>query len=140
MRRFSSMKYAVAETRRIRRSQKLGFRSVVTPREGPVHRAIFESGAIRTETPLSIAETKGTAFAAAAGWGSGTDSATAKCLRSLTAAQVESLAGNGVTYDSNVVTGSSAYVTGLITDGQILPLPARAARGSARGSNFQSSF
>ncbi|VFU10535.1 carboxylesterase/lipase family protein [Methylocella tundrae] len=85
--------------------------------KGLFNRAIFESGAIPIETPLSIAEAKGTAFAVAAGCGSLSDAATAKCLRSLSAARVESFAGT--TTSSN-----GAYLAGLITDGQILPLPA----------------
>lgn len=90
---------------------------VVSPlAKGLFHRAIFESGAIPPETPLSIAEQKAIAFAVAAGCGSGTDAKTAKCLRALTAAQVEALAGT--------VSGNSAYVTGLIVDGTILPEPA----------------
>jgi para-nitrobenzyl esterase len=90
---------------------------VVSPlAKGLFQRAIFESGAIPPETPLSIAEQKAIAFAVAAGCGSGTDAKTAKCLRALTAAQVEALSGT--------VSGNSAYVTGLIVDGQILPEPA----------------
>jgi len=84
--------------------------------KGLFTRAIFESGAIPTETPLDIAEQKAIAFAVAAGCGSGTDAKTAKCLRNLSAEQVEALSGTK--------TGSSTYVTGLITDGQILPEPA----------------
>ncbi len=75
--------------------------------------AIFESGAIPTETPLSVAEAKGIALAVAAGCGSGTDAVTAKCLRSLSAKQIETLSGTQ--------SGSSAFVAGLIADGQILP-------------------
>ncbi len=81
---------------------------------GLFHRAILESGALPTLTPLTIEEAKGTAFAVAAGCGSGADAATAKCLRSLTAAQVESLAGT--TSASN-----GALQQSLIADGQILP-------------------
>jgi para-nitrobenzyl esterase len=42
-------------------------------------------------TPLATAEARGIAFAVSAGCGSGTDAATAKCLRSVTAAQAEAL-------------------------------------------------
>lgn len=84
---------------------------------GLFKRAILESGvAVFTGlTPLATAEAKGTAFAVAAGCGSGSSAAVAKCLRGLTAAQVEALAGTQST--------SSAYITYLIADGQIIPTP-----------------
>jgi para-nitrobenzyl esterase len=50
--------------------------------------------------------------------------AVAACLRALPAATVESLAGNGIAYDDDGDTGSSATENESITDGQILPLPA----------------
>ncbi len=66
---------------------------------------------------LASAESTGVAFSVAAGCGSGTGSATAKCLRSLTAAQVENLAGT--------TSGPSQYVVGgpvgAIVDGIIIP-------------------
>src|SRR5271166_584021 len=59
---------------------------------GLFHRGICESSCgLGTLPTLASAEATGVAFAVAAGCGSGTDSATAKCLRSLTAAQVEAL-------------------------------------------------
>ena len=69
--------------------------NVISPlAAGLFDRAILESGsAYMTMTPLSLAETKGTNFAVAAGCGSGTGSATAKCLRGLTAAQIMALSG-----------------------------------------------
>jgi para-nitrobenzyl esterase len=93
---------------------------------GLLHRAIFESGAMPIETPLNIAEKRGIAFAIAAGCGSGTDPSVAVCLRALPAASVEALAGNGIksVYADMGDTGSSAYLAGTLTDGQILPLPA----------------
>jgi para-nitrobenzyl esterase len=71
---------------------------------------------------LAPAEAAGVAFSVAAGCGSGTDAATAKCLRSLTAAQVEKLAGTA--------SASSAFISGQgIVDGQIVPiLPVTAFR------------
>ena len=60
-------------------------------------------------TPLATAEARGIAFAVAAGCGSGTDAATAKCMRSLTAAQAEALKGN--------------FTAGQgVVDGQIVPM------------------
>ena len=90
--------------------------------KGLFSHAIFESGAIPTESPLSIAEAKGVAFAVAAGCGSGTTAAVAQCLRNLPAATVESLAGAQPTPLGD--SANSAYIAGLITDGQILPAPA----------------
>ena len=101
--------------------QSAGARNSVTELLSPLSRglfqhAIFESGAIANETPLSIAETKGTNFAVAAGCGSGATPAVTACLRSLTAAQVEALSGTQ--------SAGGPYIAGLITDGQILPAPA----------------
>ena len=65
--------------------------------------------------PLSSAEATGVAMSVAAGCGSGTGSATAKCLRGLTSAQVEALAGTE--------SASSQYTLGQgIIDGQIVPI------------------
>jgi para-nitrobenzyl esterase len=90
--------------------------NVVSPlAAGLFDRAIAQSGITYFTglTPLSFAETRGVSFAVAAGCGSGTGAATAKCLRSLTAAQVEALAGTA--------SASSAYITYLVEDGQIIP-------------------
>jgi para-nitrobenzyl esterase len=104
--------------------------------KGLFQKAIYESGPIPTETPLGFAETKGTNFAVAAGCGSGSDAATAACLRALPASTISSLAGNGITYTTvagapgatttgiTQETGNSTYITGLVTDGTILPQPA----------------
>ena len=62
------------------------------------------------EVPLATAEAKGIAFAVAAGCGSGTDAATAKCLRNLSAAQIETL----------LATGGFTSGQGIV-DGQIVP-------------------
>ncbi|VTZ24975.1 Carboxylic ester hydrolase [Methylocella tundrae] len=82
---------------------------------GLFHRAILESGVSYFSglTPLPLAESKGTAFAVAAGCGSGSDAATAKCLRSLTAQQITTLSGTE--------SGNGPYITYLVQDGQILP-------------------
>lgn len=76
--------------------------------------AWFESGAIPLVTPLSIALSKGTAFAQAAGCGSGQGPSVAACLRALPIKTVESLAGTAQATNS-------AYITGLTIDGTILP-------------------
>ena len=60
---------------------------------------------------LASAETTGVAFSVAAGCGSGTGAATAKCLRKLTAAQVEALAGTE--------SAASQYVVGPMIDGTV---------------------
>ncbi len=81
---------------------------------GLLDRAIIESGAAyMTMTPLATAESKGTAFAVAAGCGSGADAATAKCLRGLPVQQIMTLSG---TQSAN-----GPYISGLIIDGQIVP-------------------
>ncbi len=79
---------------------------------GLFNRAILESG-IPEPTPLSSAEAQGTAFSVAAGCGSGATPAVAKCLRNLTAAQIEALAGTA--------SAQSSYTNDFIADGQILP-------------------
>ncbi|WP_244406122.1 carboxylesterase/lipase family protein [Methylocella silvestris] len=82
---------------------------------GLFHRAILQSGVSYFSglAPLAVAEAKGVAFAAAAGCGSGADSATAQCLRNLPAEKVEALSGTQ--------TGNGPYITYLVEDGQILP-------------------
>ena len=77
-------------------------------------RAIFESAVPVNLALLSTALSNGTNFAVAAGCGSGTSSATAKCLRNLTAAQVEALAGTA--------SANSAYISGPLIDGTIIPM------------------
>jgi para-nitrobenzyl esterase len=88
--------------------------NVISPlATGLVDRAIYESNVAINVTQLNIAEARGLAFSAAAGCGSGTDAATAACLRNLTAAQIIALAGQP--------SGNSAYVQGVMVDGTILP-------------------
>jgi para-nitrobenzyl esterase len=79
---------------------------------GLFHRAIFQS-IILEPTPLPAAEVKGVAFSVAAGCGPGTNAATAKCMRSLTAQQIFDLSGTAST--------SAPYLSNIIQDGQILP-------------------
>lgn len=93
---------------------------VISPlSDGLFDRALYESSVPINELPLSLAETRSTAFAVAAGCGAGADSATAKCLRGLTGAQVEALAGTA--------SGNSAYVNGPLVDGTIIPIQPIAA-------------
>ncbi|MEJ0096280.1 MAG: carboxylesterase family protein [Methylocella sp.] len=80
---------------------------------GLFHRAIWESG-VQEPAPLPFAEAIGGAFAAAAGCGSGADSATAKCLRGLPVAQIMKVQG---TESANFY----PTLNGVVSDGQILP-------------------
>jgi para-nitrobenzyl esterase len=83
--------------------------NVVSPlAAGLFHRAIFQS-IIWEPTPLPFAESLGGNFGALFGCGADASAATAKCLRSLTAAQIES------------IPVFSGYNQSQIADGQILP-------------------
>lgn len=94
--------------------------NVISPQSaGLFQRAIFESGALLTVAPLALAETRGTSFATAAGCGSDATPATAACLRSLPVGQILALQGTA--------SANGPYVTGLIVDGKVLPIPADTA-------------
>jgi para-nitrobenzyl esterase len=80
---------------------------------GLFQRGICESFCPSTVPTKAAAEARGIAFAVAAGCGSGTGPDVAQCLRSLTAAQVEALAGTAST--------ASQFITGPLADGQIIP-------------------
>lgn len=85
---------------------------------GLFHHGICEShcevsGPFYTFPTLSSAEAIGTQFAVAAGCGSQTGSAQASCLRNLSAAQVEALAGTQ--------SAASEFVLGPIVDGTVIP-------------------
>ncbi len=88
---------------------------------GLFNRAIYQSGGGTPLIPLSVAESRGTAFATAAGCGSGSTPAVAQCLRNLPVGQVMTLSGTA--------SGTASYFTnnGTIGDGQILPVSAIAA-------------
>ncbi len=87
--------------------------NVISPlAKGLFQRAIFQS-VLLEPTPLVTAETHGTALAVAAGCGSGTDAATAKCMRSLTAEQIFTLSGTAST--------EAPYETQITQDGTVLP-------------------
>jgi para-nitrobenzyl esterase len=86
----------------------------------PLAAGLFQRAICQSFCPFFPAATKasaeatGVAVAVAAGCGPGTGAATAKCLRKLTAAQVEALAGTE--------SASSAFVLSFgIVDGQIIP-------------------
>jgi para-nitrobenzyl esterase len=88
--------------------------------KGLFQRAICESWcSFFPMATTAAAEAKGVAFSVAAGCGSGTGSATAKCLRGLTSAQVEALAGTE--------SAQSQYIAGLMVDGDIITMQPQAA-------------
>ncbi len=85
----------------------------------PLFAGLFHRGICESFCPsfplatLASAEKAGVAFAVAAGCGSGTDAATAKCLRSLPAAKIEELAGTA--------SAASQFVVGTMVDGTVIP-------------------
>lgn len=82
--------------------------SVMSPlAAGLFQRAILESH-VYEPTPLSSAETQGTAFAVAAGCGTGASRAVSACLRALPASKIFAL-------------DSGPYHSEIIGDGQIVP-------------------
>src|ERR1700722_12181991 len=86
---------------------------IISPASGGLlHRAIFESGPLLTVAPRELAESRGTAFATAAGCG---PDGTAACLRALSVQKILSLQGTAA--------ANGPYVTGLIVDGTVLPIP-----------------
>jgi para-nitrobenzyl esterase len=85
------------------------------PSAGLLHRAIFESGPLLTVAPLTLAESRGTNFATAAGCGGDATAAVATCLRALTVQKILSLQGTAA--------ANGPYVNGLMVDGTILPIP-----------------
>lgn len=87
--------------------------NVISPlAAGLLQRAIFES-VLLEPTPLATAEAAGVAFSVAAGCGSGTDAATAACLRNLTAQQIFTLSGTDST--------EAPYESQIVIDGTVLP-------------------
>jgi para-nitrobenzyl esterase len=89
---------------------------VISPASaGLLHRAIFESGPLLTVAPLEPAEKRGGDFATAAGCGADATPAAAACLRGLTVQKILSLQGTAA--------ANGPYVTGLIVDGKVLPVP-----------------
>jgi para-nitrobenzyl esterase len=92
-----------------------GFHMVSPLSAGLFHRAICQSACPAFTLPTkAAAEATGIAFAVAAGCGSGTGPDVAQCLRNLTSAQVEELAGTERT--------QSKFISGRgLVDGQIIP-------------------
>jgi para-nitrobenzyl esterase len=84
--------------------------NVISPlAKGLFNHAIFQSKVVEP-LPLTDAETDGTAFAVAAGCGSGATSTVATCLRNLTVAQILAMQGS-----------FTVKPMGIVADGQILP-------------------
>ena len=79
---------------------------------GLFHRAILQS-VVLEPVALTTAEAHGVAFAVAASCGSGTDAATAACMRALTAEQIFTLSGTA--------SASAPYETQITQDGTVLP-------------------
>ena len=99
--------------------------AVISPgSKGLFNRAIFESGALLTVAPLSLAESRGTAFGAAAGCPSDNSPTTAACLRSIPVPAIMNLQGTP--------SANGPYVNGLMVDGTVLPLPGDVAFGSGK--------
>jgi para-nitrobenzyl esterase len=87
--------------------------NVISPlAKGLFQRAIFQS-VLLEPTTLAAAETHGTAFAVAAGCGSGTGASVATCLRGLSASQIFTLSGTAST--------EAPYENQILRDGQVLP-------------------
>jgi para-nitrobenzyl esterase len=78
---------------------------------GLFHQVYMRSGPSIAWAPLDLVETRGANFATAAGCGTDARAATAACLRGLSVADILGLQ-------------SPDYLTGLIMDGTILPIPA----------------
>jgi para-nitrobenzyl esterase len=95
---------------------------------GLLHRAIFESGPLLTVAPLALAESRGAAFAAAADCGQDASAAAAACLRALSVPKILALQGTAAS--------NGPFVTGLIVDGTILPIPADAAWSTGKFNNM----
>jgi para-nitrobenzyl esterase len=95
--------------------------SVMSPgAAGLFERAIFQSVALLDPftSPLPLAESRGTEFSVAAGCGSGSDSATAACLRALPVSQILALQGD----PSQASPNPAYFTTGLIVDGTVIPM------------------
>jgi len=87
--------------------------NVISPlAKGLFHRAILQS-VVLEPVPFATAEARGVALAVAAGCGSGTDAATAACLRGISAQQIFALSGTAST--------ASRYETQITQDGTVLP-------------------
>ena len=88
--------------------------NVISPKsKGLFERAIFESSPTSTFPPLSLALSRGTGFAQAAGC-AGDGARAAACLRHLTVQQILQLQGTA--------NANGPYVNGPMVDGSIIPI------------------
>lgn len=90
---------------------------------GLFHRAIFQSGGYSPIAPLAAARERGIKFADAAGC-KGSDAQIALCLRALPAAKIAALSGTE--------SATSAFVSGPMIDGTIIPRQAIDAFNTGR--------
>ena len=90
---------------------------------GLFHRAIFQSGGYSPIAPLAAARERGIKFADAAGC-KGSDAQIALCLRALPAAKVAALSGTE--------SATSAFVSGPMIDGTVIPRQAIDAFSTGR--------
>jgi len=95
-------------------AQDTGVNQISPLSAGLFNRAIYESAPLSGITVKSVGLQRGQAFAQAAGCPTDASRAAAACLRDLSAAQVLQLAG---TPNAN-----SAYITGPMLDGTIMPI------------------
>jgi para-nitrobenzyl esterase len=96
-------------------AEDTGFAMLSPGAAGLLQHGICESFCPASNIPtLSAAETVGERFATAAGCGNKTGAAQAKCLRKLSASEIEALAGTA--------SAASAYVVGPMLDGTVLPV------------------
>lgn len=99
--------------------------NVISPlAKGLFHRAIFESGALLTVAPLSLAESRGAAFAAAAGCPTDATPQASACLRRMAVPAILNLQGTPA--------ANGPYVNGLMVDGTVLPQPGDTAFGTGQ--------
>ena len=99
--------------------------AVISPAsKGLFERAIFESGALLTVAPLSLAESRGSAFATAAGCPADDSQGAAACLRNIPVPAIMNLQGKP--------SANGPYVNGLMVDGTVLPLPGDVAFGTGK--------
>ena len=100
--------------------------SLVSPLgAGLFNRVVLES-LFQEPTPLPYAESLGVKFAQAAGCGSGTTAATAKCLRNLTVAQVFGVTGSfgqNFVADGTIAPSFPGGLTGAIAAGKFNHVP-----------------
>jgi len=90
---------------------------------GLFHRAIFQSGGYSPIAPLATARERGIKFADAAGC-KGSDAQIALCLRALPAAKIAALSGTE--------SATSAFVSGPMIDGTVIPRQAIDAFNTGR--------